>query len=712
MFGHHYSAVTFMTSVKQFLPALLICVLVFAGTGLAQQPVDFAVAVTASVSSQPQPSITLSWPVSKGQQTVIVQRKLKSEKSFPDVAIASLDSTATSFTDTTVKEGVSYEYRLVRDIMRQVGVDSITGAPLYMRCWGFGYINSGIKVMPILRNRVLILVDSTLADKLRSELSQFQQDLIAEGWTISQKLVPRSDTFSAKDVQYIRDVISDVRTVNGDLEAVVIVGRVAVPYAGNLAPDAHPDHEGSWPADGIYGDAIGFYTDNRVNKVNPGRAELTNIPGDGKFDQSIFSGTVSIAVGRIDFYNMPEFKTAELELLKQYFTKNHNFRAGTIKDVTGGLIADNFGSYGEGFASSAWRTFQLYSGSDGVKAGKWFNELKGPQYTLWAYGCGGGTYKSAGGIGNTADFATSPVYAIHTQLFGSYFGDWDTRDNLLRASIASSPSALTCGWVGRPAWYTHHMALGETIGYSVRLSQNNQSVVGTQLGTYVPNLFFTTGGAGIASVGDRGVHIALMGDPTLKAFGGHVPGVVDVTLEPRYPHFIDIGWKPTAGVDAYVITRRVGIGPWELITPQPLTTNQFTDSLVNEGDVFYKIYPCTLRTTASGSFYDPGKPTMQSVRTTGVAGGELPHTAYSCTVAPNPATNNAAVVVNTANILHNVTVTIINELGIEVSTIRCGDLDQGVQTIELPVSNLVSGRYTICIRSAGTVQCKPMIVMH
>ena len=60
-------------------------------------------------------------------------------------------------------------------------------------------------------------------------------------------------------------------------------------------------------------------------------------------------------------------------------------------------------------------------------------------------------------------------------LFGSYFGDWDSTNNLLRAAIATPTYTLTCAWVGRPSWYFHHMALGETIGFSTMLSQNNDA---------------------------------------------------------------------------------------------------------------------------------------------------------------------------------------------------------------------------------------------
>src|SRR5207237_1150777 len=68
--------------------------------------------------------------------------------------------------------------------------------------------------------------------------------------------------------------------------------------------------------------------------------------------------------------------------------------------------------------------------------------------------------------------------------------------------ILALPSyGLTCALSGRPHWFLHHMALGETIGYSTRLTQNN-----TPNGLYQNQMNSCAGQ----------IHIALMGDPTLR----------------------------------------------------------------------------------------------------------------------------------------------------------------------------------------------------
>ena len=137
---------------------------------------------------------------------------------------------------------------------------------------------------------------------------------------------------------------------------------------------------------------------------------------------------------------------------------------------------------------------------------KWSSMLTAGTY-LWAYGCGGGSYTSMSGMGThgtyhdiwSTDIVGGDAKAVFFMMFGSWLGEWDSTDNLMRSALATSTMGLTCSWAGRPHWYYHHMGLGEPIGYSARLTQNNGGLYQNQVNQ---NL--------------RGVHIALMGDPTLR----------------------------------------------------------------------------------------------------------------------------------------------------------------------------------------------------
>ena len=98
-----------------------------------------------------------------------------------------------------------------------------------------------------------------------------------------------------------------------------------------------------------------------------------------------------------------------------------------------------------------WLTFAQQSQYGAPMAGSaiWFGILAANSY-LWGYGCGGGTYTSCSGVGTSADFAASDPRVVFTMFFGSYFGDWESRDCLLRAPLASAGGGLTCCWATSP----------------------------------------------------------------------------------------------------------------------------------------------------------------------------------------------------------------------------------------------------------------------
>lgn len=684
-------------------------------------PKTMAVMTWADVRETPGPSITLRWDFNKDGKIVSIWKKLKRDEFFPTDPIVQLDSGTVSWTDFDVKPGVSYEYRLLRDMWHPMGTDSVTQQPLYLHRWAFGYINSGIKVPPVQRRRVLVLVDSTMEQALSAELEVWAEDVINEGWQVTIRSAERAEKFNAAAVTRTRKIVRDeIVTGKRDLDAIFLVGRVPVPYSGDIYPDGHENHRGAWPADGTYGDDAGYYSDAVVSRTNTSRPPNENFPGDGKYDQSQFSSSVRTPVGRVDFFNMPDFAKSELELLKAYFKKDHDFRTAQFPVLINGIIDDNFQGYQEGFSTSAWRGFSAFGTDTSVRSADWFGSLAGPVTYLFAHGCGGGTDTSAGGIGTTSNMAANPVYAIHTHLFGSYFGDYDTKDNFLRSPLASSPRALTCAWVGRPAWYIHHMALGETIGYSTMIAQNNVSNVGGQIGTYVPNVYFNGNQGQIVNFGDRGVHIALMGDPTLRAIMKPVAFISQLTATTDFPNKVRLSWlRPVGDVDAYQIFRRTTPTiQFELLTPQPITSTSFTDSLVNQGPVEYRINVCALRSTASGTYYDLGRGTTTTVITTGIdesnysdgsPGADAGLRSGIISIVPNPVVTSATVTLF-LDVSSNLSIRVLDISGADVFTAHFDKLSAGRQHILLDVMRFAPGVYTVLAQTTSGTFSKKFVV--
>lgn len=545
----------------------------------AQSCQDASVEVSASMQVDP-PRITLNWVVNAGATQYFVYRKLKTGTSWGAV-IGSFDGTATQFIDSTVNAGVSYEYRVTRQAASYTG---------------FGYINAGIEVPAVhSRGKLILVVDRSFADSLAFEIERFKADLYGDGWKVVQLNVDRDTTVIAVKAMIKATYNLDI----ANTKALFLFGRIPVPYSGDLYPDGHPDHEGAWPADVYYAEMNGSWTDNSVNvAVENSQERHHNRPGDGKFDQTLIPNEVELQVGRVDFFNMPAFVATEQQLLKNYLDKDHAYRHKIFTATHRGVVDDNFGYFGtEAFAASGWKNFGPLVGPENVIAEDYFATTADSSY-LWAYGCGGGWYQGSGGIGSTGDFANSNLQGVFSMLFGSYFGDWDSQDNFLRAPLAQG-TTLTNAWSGRPHWLFHHMGLGENIGYSTRLTQNNNSLY-----------FF--------SYGARFVHIALMGDPTLRNDVVAPVSNMSVTDMGTYHQLI---WSPSADpvLGYHVYVKGEADSDYVLLNQTPHPDITFShDCVADTGLLTYMVRAVALQQSPSGTYYNLSQGITDTITSAGI----------------------------------------------------------------------------------------------
>ena len=209
--------------------SLSLCLLLSLSVSLfSQTPRDASVELSADVQSNP-PRIHLHWVSNQNASKHFVYRKLKNSTSW-GALMGNLSGQDTTFTDTTVSFGVSYEYRVLRE------------APAYS---GYGYINAGIEVPGIeQRGGLILVVDETFTSTLRPEISRLISDMEGDGWTVKEIPVARNARPS--------DVKAQISTAYNQImprpKALFLLGHVPVPYSGDLAPDGHTDHIGAWPA--------------------------------------------------------------------------------------------------------------------------------------------------------------------------------------------------------------------------------------------------------------------------------------------------------------------------------------------------------------------------------------------------------------------------------------------------------------------------------
>ncbi len=440
--------------------------------------------------------------------------------------------------------------------------------------------------------RALLLIDETIADSLKREIFRFEKDIIGDGWALSAVEVPRTEKFDGAAVLKIKRTIDSVAAASSEkLEAVVILGRVAVPYSGDFAADGHKNHRGAWVADSYYADLDGEWTDESAFDTLAERKENRNVPGDGKFDQNQIPSDAELAVGRIDFYGIRKLGKTEIELLRGYLDKNHNFRTGRLSYASRGIIDDNFGMYGEAFASCAWMNFSALLGADSSMAGDFVDSV-GSKINLWIYGCGAGSNYGVSGAISLEDLSSKIVPGVFSALFGSYNGDWDNPDNILVSCLASDSPTLTCSWAGRPFWHFHRMSIGEPIGFSARLSLNNQYLYRSS-GLY----------------GYRFTHVSLLGDPTLRMFPEIPPRNLQAKVRvSENKAQVSLAWEydgDSSDLLGFCVYRASSyFSKFEKLTKEPIKETSFIDREPLKGSSIYMARAVRKRKTSSAVIRD------------------------------------------------------------------------------------------------------------
>ena len=130
------------------------------------------------------------------------------------------------------------------------------------------------------------------------------------------------------------------------------------------------------------------------------------------------------------------------------------------------------------------------------------------------------------------------------------------------------------------------MALGETIGYGIRLSQNNSVLYQNQVNRYT-----------------RGIHIALMGDPTLRMHPVAPPSALSAA---NVSEGVRLSWthSPDSALGYHIYRATTPSGPFTRLTDSMLDGSSFIDSSANAGTYTYMVRAVKLEDTPSGTYYN------------------------------------------------------------------------------------------------------------
>jgi hypothetical protein len=615
--------------------------------------VDQSVKLTAAVSTTP-PTITVNWQQDPRTLSYDLYRREYQDSTWGE-KISNYPASTTQYVDTDVRLHRLYEYKVVKY------VDGVEG---------YGYVLSGIERPAVHHSgQLLIVITSSTLNQIEPALNEYLAVVGTDGWQSSILTIDDNTTVSE-----VKAAIVTAHSFNS-FSAVLLLGDVPIPHSGDIKPDGHPDHRGAWSADIYYGDLNGTWTDTDVTITQAANDINDNVPGDGKWDQSFLPSDVEVAVGRVDFSNMPVFNQDEYQLLREYLQKDIAYRTKQVS-INQRAAMRNTNPWRGALGQNGIRNFSPLVSPENITYDEW-EDVFNDSY-LWFYGAGGGSQTAAGSLGSSFVYARSDFNAVFTGWFGSYFGDYDFEDNYMRAVLGSG-TALSAVWAGAPHWHFHSMGMGFPLAHATTTTQNNDTI-------YTADFF------------PRGVHVNLLGDPTLKGYIVAPP--TNLALSEQ-GNFIDLSWSaPSQPVDKYyVYLRTASLEPYVLIDSTTSTDLQ-ASSQGAEVAHQYLVRAAKLTTTPSGSFTNLSSGAAATITTlTSLPGFDLEEVG----VFPNPASDRVSI--HTA--VPMLRVELMNTSGQLIISLAPA-LD-GRQAL-LSVAGVPSGNYLLRIKFSGGVAYRKLVV--
>ncbi len=289
-----------------------------------------------------------------------------------------------------------------------------------------------------------------------------------------------------------------------------------------------------------------------------------------------------------------------------------------FNDMERGIVWDNLDWAGYPLAASAHRASAALVGlaatrrfsaftTPNIYGTTYYAETNGQSYLFGGH-FAGGSYTGSG-AGSTAELAGSVESGVAFNVaLGSYFGDWDSQDNFLRAQIARGAGLMSV-WSGLPSWWLHPLGLGETTGACMRIS------VGNGAGLYAPR---TDGWE--PAVG-RG-HLALMGDPALRLRYVGVPS--GFTARASGPSATFSWTAPADGADGYYLYE-LDPDTDELVrlVPERITATSYSSAtLALVAGRTYAVRAARLEDGASGTYWNLGLAALATAATSTSPGSD------------------------------------------------------------------------------------------
>ena len=541
-------------------------------------------------------------------------------------ATVTVSSAPTTWTDTGVVAGELYEYG--------VGEAGARGTrPNY-----YGNVLAGIRVDRTLPyGRFAIVVAQDIVERLPAEYARYKADLVEEGWTVHEIVVPRAPNYTSNGtgpndangvptapfpdahIQIRNQLIALYQQYPGALKNVVLLGKVPVARSGigYYGPDGHGNRMAAG-ADAYYADMDGVWTDTgnnlsyypagteRNNAVSDGRI---NVAGDNKFDPTFMSQVggnqrLELGFGRVDFSNLVP---GEYEAMRNYFNKLHRFKRAAPDFRPGRrAIYRMAATTGPSVENVMWRGAPGIVGMERIAlirnneltglplndpaedSDSAYSRLRGP--FLFYFKGSGGPELSHGG------------QAVFWTGLQSHWGYWYMPNaptvgyNLMQKRIAEDNFTLSYTWSialfggGQAQYLYHRMGMGFDAGDMMRVSMSQRFTSGAQTPIY--------------DYSNGPLSMNHMGCPSLRAFQFPGPSRLSIATAGGHPA---LAWEPSPDPEAlgyHVYRASAADGPYTRITAAPVAGTAFTDTGVSAGAHHYLVRAVRLETTGGGTFFN------------------------------------------------------------------------------------------------------------
>ena len=546
-------------SYRQLREILFTCFLTFLLTGNlgAAEPLPERFLPLDGEIAEDGTSVEINWPKASGSSVgpVSIQRRILGQTDKESwQSIASLRSFARIYLDEDIRPGVAYEYRVSRSSKKKIET---------------GYWATGLN-LPARESQgvALVVVDETLSGALAPRLDRFMLDLTGDGWTVVRHQVPRGNDKDAvgnlKAARKLRAWIQDRYNSNFlTPHALILIGHIPIVKSGQSAPDGHKPRP--LETDLFYAETNGIWHDD----------------GQGKLPHNVIpSDHIEMQVGRIDFSNLDALPGNEISLLRRYFDKNHHWRHGRLGD-----LREAYGSKKDHLSGEVNALRNIVGPRQLTTGGHHDVGTQQP----WLFGVDFGSHKYSNYT------TTTPIKTVFSINFGSGKLDFSKKNNTMKVMLAQQWYGLTTGWGARPTWQLHHMALGNSIGYSHLRTVNNGA---RSKGKFETLEYTPTGKYPWVNP----IWINLLGDPTLRPFP--LAPVSNLRAEMSAGD-VQLNWteaEAKAEVQYRIYRASDRFGPYQALNPSKLHTgHQFADTNPVPG-AWYMVRAHSLKEVYAGSF--------------------------------------------------------------------------------------------------------------